>query len=83
VAALWAVVILMYPANVQSMSYEQTDAGIVGTPCTLHTMTWAALLWDYCGCDLLYTYEDGLALPGNWPFAGAYKIYDGLGIPVY
>lgn len=41
------------------------------------------MLWDYCGFDLLYTYEDGLAMPGNWPVAGASSVYEALGIPIY
>jgi hypothetical protein len=86
----WAVALsllivagLLAPTTVQSRQYvPDGSGGYVEQPCTLRTMAWSALLW-YAGCDLLYTYEDGLAIPGNWPVAGAHEVYEALGIPIY
>lgn len=64
-ALLITGVVLCSPADVESRQYVLTPTGYTEEPVTIHSMTWAKLLWD-AGYDLYYTADTGFVMPGSF-----------------
>ena len=48
----------------------------------VHTCVWSAIL-AYTGVDYCFMWDTGVAFPGNWPFKGAWRVYETLGISYF